>query len=127
MMDLLVEWRRSSESGERVADGPVAEACRLLAQGLGAREDLQDLVASIPLSYSRLRARFRAEMGMSMGDYRIQRRIEEACTHLSLPGANPQRIAMELGYSDYPAFSNQFRRRMGLSPRQYLVRLGVGG
>lgn len=52
---------------------------------------------------------------------RYQRlRLEEACRRLRTGRVNVSETAYELGYSSLPAFSRQFKARLGITPREYM-------
>lgn len=111
-IDLLSADRR-----EDAGDPRVAAACRALSDD--PRCDLHELAARLGFGYERFRKAFRAATGQSPGAYRIQRRIERARLLLLEPGMSVQRAAHELGYPDAFAFSAQFRRVVGTSPRAW--------
>ena len=48
-------------------------------------------------------------------------RLKEACRHLRSGRVNVSQVAYELGYSSLPAFSRQFHRMLGITPREYTL------
>lgn len=79
-------------------------------------EDLADLAG---LSPYQLDQRVRALYGLSIGQYITKARIELACHLLRQSGTAISQIALECGYGDQTAFTRQFRRSVGLTPRAY--------
>jgi AraC-like DNA-binding protein len=83
---------------------------------------IESLLSPIGLSYSRLRSLFRKTYGISPGEYRIQVRIENACTLLENTELPIKAIAEQLGYTDAFIFSKQFKQRVARSPQQFRAR-----
>lgn len=85
--------------------------------------DLETILNTSGLSYSRIRSLFREIYGISPGDYRIQVRMEQACALLETTHQSVQQIADHLGYPDAFTFSKQFKQRIGLAPDHFRKRL----
>tara|TARA_R100000027_G_scaffold52103_2_gene40813 strand:- start:41953 stop:42801 length:849 start_codon:yes stop_codon:yes gene_type:complete len=81
--------------------------------------DLRTILRDAGLSYSRLRTLFKDLYGISPGDYRIQVRVEYACSLLEETHSPIKTIADQLGYPDPYTFSKQFKQRTNLSPKQW--------
>ncbi len=113
-------WRRRVAVGEET-DDMLERALLLLQSDLACHDAVSELLEELPISYSRLRELFREKRGISPAAYRNRCRIEHACTRL-LMGVTPTRLAEELGYRDYAAFSNGFKLITGISPRAFLSR-----
>lgn len=71
------------------------------------------------LSYSYLAARFKSEIGMSMGQYHNNLRMKKACMLLQSTLLSVGEIANRLGFSDVLYFSKKFHVYSGLSPSDY--------
>ena len=95
----------------------VDRACRRLTED--PRLDLARLARESGLSYERFRKRFREQVGVSPGEYRIRRRIDRARTLLQTPGMAIKAVAEELGYPNPYAFSAQFKLVVGESPEAF--------
>lgn len=100
-----------------IGDDPVARALALIdadpAQGASPRQ----LAARVGLRWHAFRSRFKAATGQSVTAYRLQARLDRAAALLAdLPVAA---VAERLGYANAFAFSAQFRRHRGLSPRAW--------
>jgi AraC-like DNA-binding protein len=63
--------------------------------------------------------RFRETYGMSVREWLLRRRIERAALRLLESSLSISEIAYEFGYKDLYLFSKQFKKVLGVSPRQY--------
>jgi AraC-like DNA-binding protein len=63
---------------------------------------------------------FRAEVGVSLVDYRNRLRIEKFL-NLALQGTNLLEAALEAGFGSYAQFHRVFRQQMGVTPKQHLA------
>jgi AraC-like DNA-binding protein len=100
----------------------IEEACLLLASNLSEPVSVPDVAAKVGLGYSNFRRMFKSSTGVSPAEYRVRRRIERA-QELLMEGLSAKAISANLGYSDLFAFSAQFKKFTGLSPRQYCKNL----
>jgi AraC-like DNA-binding protein len=95
-----------------------------LSQSLDQRFDLKQWCQSHQWDYDRFRRLFKESTGWSPSQYRIKKRIPQACLMMEL---NPkQKLAYfseQLGYSTIYEFSNQFKTITGTSPGQYKKKL----
>ena len=71
------------------------------------------------LGYSQFRALFRERFGLAPGEFRLRERLRLA-QHLLASTHHPiGAIARRLGYRDIYAFSGQFSKKLGMSPRAF--------
>lgn len=68
---------------------------------------------------SYLSAQFKREKGMTVTDYINQKRLEHAVQLLSRPGVYIQQAAEKSGFLDVNYFSRIFKRRYGITPREF--------
>jgi AraC-like DNA-binding protein len=94
----------------------VERACAALGRDLAHRIDLESVAAEMGLSYERFRKIFRQRQGLSPGDYRIRRRIDQAKALITQHRLSNKEIAYALGYADPFTFSKQFKQVVGMSP-----------
>jgi len=80
---------------------------------------LEQLAESVGLSASRLAHLFRAEVGMSITAYVRERRLLMAAMLLVQTHEHISQIAYSVGFGDVSNFNHAFKRRFGISPRQY--------
>ena len=81
---------------------------------------MEDVCRHIGVGRTTLKRLFRQcrEAGVMERYQRL--RLEEACRRLRTGRVNVSEVAYELGYSSLPAFSRQFRSRLGITPREYM-------
>ncbi|MBC2596244.1 helix-turn-helix transcriptional regulator [Ruficoccus amylovorans] len=122
----LMRWTLTQALESRGASSFQLEQLKLARERIrshaSTRLDLEKLLDGIGLSYSRLRSLFREAYGTSPGEYRVQVRIDQACSLLEATGLELKEIADQLGYSDAFAFSKQFKQRVGVSPSTFRER-----
>lgn len=77
---------------------------------------LLELARFIGMSESHLRARFRAETGISLGRFLRETRLRQAAIALREEGISVKTAAARAGYPDVCAFSRAFSRALGQPP-----------
>lgn len=96
------------------------KACeRWLSQNYREADVVRNAVAYSKLPERTLKRRFKAATGDSLIGYVQNLRIEEAKKRLEEGDEPVEVIGHEVGYEDTSFFRRLFRRRTGLSPRQY--------
>ncbi len=83
-----------------------------------------ELSKRFALSESKLARVFKAEMTMSLGEYRNHLRIERFFTLVAPGGGNLLQAALDAGFGSYAQFHRVFRRLLGSTPKDYLSRHG---
>jgi len=78
--------------------------------------DVADSVDLSPYYASRI---FREDQNMTIMEYAVQLRMNEACYLLANPNLRIDEIAAQLGYVDSSYFTRVFKKHVGMSPRQY--------
>ena len=86
-----------------------------LASPISTKEIAQDQF----LSPNYLSTRFKQEVGVSISDYLLERRVKLACQLLSTTSFTIQEVAAKTGMGDASYFSKQFKRIMDISPLRY--------
>jgi AraC-like DNA-binding protein len=82
---------------------------------------ISELAVRAGLSAFQFDQRIRALFGLSAGQYLTRARIERACSELRRSKAPIGIVAQECGYADQAAFTRQFRKSVGLTPKAYRV------
>lgn len=66
---------------------------------------------------------FKKEMGLSLTNYLLQIRMEEACRLLAQDREKLRTVARRVGYEDYQYFVRVFKKTMNVTPTEYVARL----
>jgi len=80
---------------------------------------MRDLAGMASMSESALLRAFRSATGHSPIDYLIRLRVRQACGLLRQENMKVTEVAYRTGFNDSNYFSRQFRRVMGMSPREH--------
>ena len=95
----------------------IAKAVRLLNED--PSRTLADLACGCALSLSRLSHLFRAETGLTLNEFRRNRRFEAAMKMLATTDMPIKQIAYTLGYRHTSSFVRAFEVHAGVSPSDY--------
>jgi AraC-like DNA-binding protein len=98
-------------------DSRIAKAVRLLNQD--PSRTIGDLACGCALSISRLSHLFRAETGLTLKEFRRNRRLEAARKMLATTDMPIKQIAYALGYRHTSSFVRAFAVDVGVSPSDY--------
>ena len=108
------------DSGEESTTSYLLTNCiRYLSEQLTSDVTLPELCQKFNVSASYLNAIFMEETSKSPIDFFIHLKMEEACRLLRLTTRRISDIANELGYKDQYYFSRLFKKKIGVSPRNY--------
>jgi len=126
LQQLIVDFHLRAHHRDRdPADRAFAErACAALADHCSDRLPLAVVARELGMGYPAFRKRFKDQLGLAPGAYRIRRRIERAQALLADRTLPIEAVASRLGYADIFAFSAQFRRHVGRSPSRYRREIG---
>lgn len=80
---------------------------------------LERLASSLHLSPYHISRIFREEMGCTITDYIIVKRLREACLLLTTTNMSIQAIAREIGLKSNSYFTQLFKKNLGMTPKQY--------
>ena len=83
------------------------------------------LAAELDISLSRLARLFKAELGLSLVDYRNQLRLERFTVLVESGIGNLLQASLEAGFGSYAQFHRVFRATRGKTPREYFGARGV--
>jgi len=94
-------------------------AIELLHEHLGGDLALADLAKECGLSPGRFMRAFKRSFGVPVRRYLLHRRVAAAKSLLLHSNKSLLRIALEVGFSDQPAFNRSFREIVGTPPGQW--------
>ena len=106
-----------------VSDVALGKAMQAMQAQPGGKWSVAELAALCGMSRSRFARQFHAVLGCPPAQYLNQLRIGRA-QELLRQGKRVQDIALEVGYSNQPAFTRAFRAATQCSPRDWLARNG---
>lgn len=117
----LLRLTRFAGGDTGVALSPdIAAILTLVRDNAGALQSVEELAATAALSVSRLKAKFKKEVGLPPWEYVLRRKILAAEELLKRPGMNITRVAMELSFSSSQHFAATFRRFTGSTPTEFI-------
>ncbi len=97
----------------------LSKATELVRQNPDRRVSTEEMAAAAGMSVWQLRRRFRKAFGMTPHDFERTSRIQGACHALAESDDSIAEIALNHGFCDQSAFSVQFRKQMGRTPKEY--------
>ncbi len=124
-MELLARLSRAydSEIGRPVRErDPVlglANALSYLEKSYPDRIRIDDMITAASMSESALNRAFKKSTGFAPAQYLIRLRIRKACGLLRKTSYTITEIAFRTGFADSNYFSRQFKRVMGIPPKEY--------
>lgn len=86
--------------------------------------NIRELAEICCMSMSTFERRFKKHFGSTPSRYIKRLRINEAC-ELLLAGFPAQRVALDCGFCDQSYFTREFRKLMGMTPRQFKLKQAV--
>ena len=96
------------------------QVCNYLIDTLDENNFKLDIVAQkVCLSTSRIAHIFKDQIGMSIGEWRQEQRVNRAKLLLQTTNLNIADISRTIGFDDQLYFSRIFKKRIGLSPQKY--------
>ncbi|WP_078435051.1 helix-turn-helix domain-containing protein [Metabacillus halosaccharovorans] len=104
---------------EQALDSRIEEVLHILSKQMKDSISINKLAKSVNLSPSRLSHLFKENVGHSILDTLKQMRLNQAALLLEHTDRSASEIAYEVGYQNYNYFAIHFRKRYGVSPREY--------
>ena len=100
-------------------DELVADAQLEIARDLRSIPSVPDLARRLGVSARTLTRRFKYATGLSIGDYVLQRRLDEAQALLRRTNLAITEVAFAVGLTDPSNFTRAFKKQIGLTPTRY--------
>ena len=119
LLRFLLDVLQSADRREPVVSPEMLAVQQYIADHLDQPLSVRDLARYVCLSQSRLKARFKAEVGVPPADFIVRQRIARAKTLLAESDATVADIAMTLGFSTSQYFATVFRRYTGQAPSRF--------
>lgn len=103
-------------------DRRIREALALLEHRWHGAARVPELAAQLGLGVSHLEHLFKREVSMTISGFIRERRLAEAARLLSGTEQRVCAISLAAGFPDLSNFNHAFKKRFGLSPREYRAR-----
>ena len=100
-------------------DELVADAQTEIAKDLRCVPSVPNLAERLGVSGRTLARRFKMAAGLSIGDYALQRRLDEAQSLLRRTNLSVTEVADAVGLTDPSHFTRVFKKQLGLTPTRY--------
>ncbi len=97
----------------------VSNAIYYISDNLTANLTVSEIATAVNIANSTLSAKFKREVGVSVGEYVDYRLILSAMELLTTTEKSISEISDILGYCDQFYFSRRFKRRYGISPQKF--------
>lgn len=97
----------------------VRRVVELVNERLGEGITLDEMAVVAGLSRHHFARQFKATVGSAPYEYVLARRLDQAKRLLLNRQVGLSEIAVRCGFADHAKFSNHFRARLGVSPRDY--------
>jgi AraC-like DNA-binding protein len=127
LLRFLLDVLEASGRTALVQSSLIRNVQQFVAEHLDRPLTVPKLARVAGLSTSRLKARFKGEVGMSPADYVMRQKIERAKTLLLARAASVTGVAMHLGFSTPQYFATVFKRYTGQTPSSYQRHRDMGG
>lgn len=119
MAQAFARMAASLRAPEKEPNSPAYELRRYIDRHITGTLRTEQLAARIERSPSQAQRLFRAEFGISIYRYVLDRKLELACQLLRETGMSVREIASYLSFDDEFYFSGLFHRKIGMSPSKY--------
>ncbi|MBB6479876.1 helix-turn-helix domain-containing protein [Spirochaeta isovalerica] len=100
----------------------LGETISFIEQNLDRNITIRELLEVSHMSASTLNRAFQKITGTSPLDYHLKKKMDRACSLLLKRDSSITMIAYDLGFSDSNYFSRQFRKIIGVTPREFRKR-----
>ena len=110
-------------TAEKSPPPPLEKSIRFIHLSYNSKISVPELAAMENLSNSRYIALFHKQMGMSPSAYIIDLRMNAACELLQSTDISVKQIGLLVGYEDPHFFSKLFKKHIGVSPKEYKLRV----
>ena len=119
LLRFLLDVLDSAGRREPAFSPEMDQVCQFIQENLAQPLTVRQLARLVHLSQSRLKARFKAEVGIPPADFIMRQRVERSKEMLEAAEMNIADIAAALGFSTPQYFATVFRRYTGQTPSRF--------
>ncbi len=119
VIGLMGVSRRDLNQSVLQPDSEATRAVAFLRQNIGRITSIEELAQGIHVSPRTLNRRINQVLGISPYELILRIRVQAAAESLLKSSESISSIAITYGFCDQSHFTQQFRKRMGTTPRQF--------
>jgi AraC-like DNA-binding protein len=119
ILGLINSITLNKDSGNDMTGGSIARAKFRMNESIENPIGIDKLLEEIPMSYSKFRQAFKKATGLSPNQYYLDIRLNKAKELLTSTSLNVNEIAYHTGFDSIFYFSKLFKKKNGLSPKDY--------
>lgn len=123
LLATFVYAHKTSDDIEEESNPVVRRAINYLGKNLDKKLTLSKLASEVGYSPTYLTTLFKKETNYSPMSYFSHLKILKACEFLDYTNMKVKEISFNLGYTDPYYFTKDFKKKMGISPRNYRNRI----
>ena len=109
---------RFEKNAGMAEDDVIPKVCDYIANHLESQLWREELAEVVHLNPDYLTRRFKKEMGLSLREYVINQKMQEARVLIRSTGLPVSFVAAKVGYSNFSHFSNSYKRQFGVTPQE---------
>lgn len=121
-MFLFYAKQVAAQEKKNIYAKPVIQCMDYIYYHLNEKIRLQDLAKAVGRNPTYLSELFKKETGYTLSDYILNRRIETACNMLRYSDYSFVEISTILAFSSQSHFIQVFKKKLGMTPREYRTR-----
>ncbi|NLI72754.1 MAG: substrate-binding domain-containing protein [Bacteroidales bacterium] len=115
---LRIEERRSTEK-YNTSDEYVTKIIEFIEKHITTKISIEQLTELVPLSRRSLENRFKKEMGITIYQFILDRKVDYISKELVTTNKNLLEIAIDVGYNDARQIFRVFKKNTGYTPSNY--------
>lgn len=119
LVSRLCRVTRSVPAKHSGADDQALMAARFISRNYMHPITSADIAAAVGFSPNHLSRKFRETTGMGVHEYLVSTRLQHAAMELLSTTDTVTQVAIRCGFSDSNYFKDVFKRRYGVTPRDY--------
>lgn len=118
---MLIDYTASVEKQKfsNIKSKLIVDVINYIKHNLHEPVNITKLAKSVFVSRTYLASKFKAETGLSLSEFYIEQKIEEAKSLLRYTNKSLSVIATYLGFSSQSHFTNTFKKYVKMSPNEY--------